>query len=132
MDKSKNILKYVVLVTLAIALGFGAYSGYNHFSGPKTSDDASQVVNEEEDIEYITYTGVNGEDALTTLKGINNSVVTKTSDFGEYVESINGLVGGTDDKYWSFFVDEKLSDVGAGSYIANGEEKIEWKFVNLQ
>lgn len=129
----KNVLKYVIYASIAIAVGLTTYLVIDASQQNKNNNESTTVaIQDQNDQDYITYSGVEGEDALTTLKNVNDKVVTKTSDFGEYVDSINGLVGGTDGKYWSFYVDGKLSDIGAGSYISNGGEKIEWKFINLQ
>lgn len=129
----KNVLKYVIYASIAIAVGLTTYLVIDASQQNKNNNESTTVaIQDQNDQDYITYSGVEGEDALTTLKNVNDKVVTKTSDFGEYVDSINGLVGGTDGKYWSFYVDSKLSDIGAGSYISNGGEKIEWKFINLQ
>lgn len=129
----KNLLKYVIYASIAIAVGLTTYLVIDASQQNKNNNESTTVaIQDQNDQDYITYSGVEGEDALTTLKNVNDKVVTKTSDFGEYVDSINGLVGGTDGKYWSFYVDGKLSDIGAGSYISNGGEKIEWKFINLQ
>lgn len=129
----KNVLKYVIYASIAIAVGLTTYLVIDASQQNKNNNESTTVaIQDQNDQDYITYSGVEGEDALTTLKNVNDKVVTKTSDFGEYVDSIDGLVGGTDGKYWSFYVDGKLSDIGAGSYISNGGEKIEWKFINLQ
>lgn len=129
----KNVLKYVIYASIAIAVALTTYLVIDVSQQNQNNNESTPVaIQDKNDQDYITYSGVEGEDALTTLKNVNDKVVTKTSDFGEYVDSINGLVGGTDGKYWSFYVDGKLSDIGAGSYISNGGEKIEWKFINLQ
>jgi hypothetical protein len=55
-------------------------------------------------------------------------VETKGSDFGPYVDSINGLKGGTDNKYWSFYVNGELAQKGAADYVTEGGETVEWRF----
>jgi hypothetical protein len=55
-------------------------------------------------------------------------VVTKGSDYGPYVDSINDIQGGTDNKYWSFYVNGQLAPIGAAEYVTEGGETIEWKF----
>lgn len=136
MNKPKNILKYIAYVVLAIALGLGIYFGAESLQQTDGSTnntvESSKIAEPEVKDDYVTYSGIEGENALATLKTTNDQVVTKDSEYGEYVDSINGLVGGTDGKYWSFYIDGELSDVGAGSYVAKGGEKFEWKFINLQ
>ena len=81
---------------------------------------------------YIAYTAKKGKTALAQLKQASHGVVTKTSSFGEYVESISKLKGGADGKYWTFYVDGKMASTGAGTYVTKGGEKIEWKFEKAQ
>jgi len=80
---------------------------------------------------YIAYTATSDGSALDQLEAINDTVAIKESELGKYVEGINGLIGGTNGKYWSFYVDDKLAEVGADSYKLEGGEKIEWKFQKL-
>ena len=82
--------------------------------------------------EYIAYTAQKGKTALAQLKQVSRNVTTKTSSFGEYVESIGKLKGGDGGKYWTFYVDGKMASAGAGAYVAKGGEKIEWKFEKTQ
>jgi hypothetical protein len=77
---------------------------------------------------YVTYDGQAGKTALVLLKEKNSTVVTKDSDYGPYVDSINGIAGGTGGKYWAFYVNGKLASVGADAYETKAGDKIEWKF----
>jgi len=79
----------------------------------------------------ISYTAKSGISSLAQLKQEAKGVVTVQSSYGEYVDTIGSHKGGTDGKYWSFYIDGKLSDVGAGTYIQKGGEKIVWKFQKL-
>lgn len=79
----------------------------------------------------IVYIAKTGETALEQLKYEADNVITKQSDYGELVISIEGYDSGTDSKYWSFYIDNKMAEVGAGSYIQKGGERIEWKFQRL-
>lgn len=81
--------------------------------------------------DIITYTAKSGTSALSQLQEINDTVVVQESELGSYVESINGLVGGTDGKYWSFYVNDELASVGAGAFMPEGGEEIKWHFVKL-
>lgn len=79
----------------------------------------------------ITYTAKAGLTSLAQLQDEASEVIIKESEFGQYVDSIEGHQGGTDGKYWSFYVDGQMSEVGAGSYTQKGGEVIEWKFQKL-
>lgn len=76
---------------------------------------------------YVTYKGVEGKTALELLK-TEATVVTKDSSFGPYVDSINGVAGGTDGKYWAFYVNGQMAQVGADAYVTQATDKVEWKF----
>ena len=69
--------------------------------------------------------------ALDLLKSAHK-VVTKTfSGVGEFVESINGVK--PDSKhFWAFYVNDKSSNVGAGAYIPNEGDKLEWKMEEIK
>lgn len=75
----------------------------------------------------VAYDGVEGKTALELLK-TKATVVTKDSDYGPYVESINGLAGGSEGKYWAFYVNGQMAPVGADAYKTKADDKIEWKF----
>jgi hypothetical protein len=76
---------------------------------------------------HLSYKGENGKTALALLKE-HAAVVTKQSSFGEYVDSIDEVKGGTDNKYWTFYVNGVQSQVGAGAYVSKNGDNIEWKF----
>ena len=47
---------------------------------------------------------------------------------GVFVKSIDGLEGGTDDKWWQYWVNDKLGEVAADKKMVEPGDKIEWKF----
>ena len=75
----------------------------------------------------VTYSGVEGKTALALLQQ-KATVVTKDSSYGPYVDSVNGVQGGTDGTYWAFYVNGTLAQVGADAYTTKAGDKIEWKF----
>ena len=78
-------------------------------------------------VQPVGYNGQDGKTALELLKA-NATVVTKDSSYGPYVDSINGVQGGTDGKYWAFYVNDEMAQVGADAYQTKSGDKIEWKF----
>jgi hypothetical protein len=74
----------------------------------------------------LTFTAQKGTSVLDQLKA-RASVETKDSSYGPYVTAINGVQGGTDNKYWSFYVNDTLAQKGAAEYMPEGGEKITWK-----
>lgn len=75
----------------------------------------------------LAYKGQEGKTALELLKQ-KAKTTTKQSAYGEYVDSINGLGGGTDGKYWAFYINGAASNVGAGAYTTKSTDNIEWKY----
>jgi hypothetical protein len=78
-------------------------------------------------VTHLSYSGVEGKTALELLKA-KATIVTKQSAYGEYVDSINGVKGGTNNKYWTFYVNGTMAQVGADTYKTKGGDTIEWKF----
>lgn len=70
--------------------------------------------------------------ALAQLQkaAVDNAIVIdiKTSDFGSYVDMLDGLEGGTDGKYWLYSVNGKEAAVGADQYKLAEGDVAEWKF----
>lgn len=50
-------------------------------------------------------------------------------EMGVFVESINGLKGGKDNKWWLYWVNDKLGEVAADKKEVKEGDKVEWKFV---
>jgi len=76
----------------------------------------------------IRFTGVAGKTVLEQLKQTAEDVTVKDSSYGPYVEAINGLRGGEDNKYWTYYVDGQMANIGAGEYRTTGGEEVVWKF----
>ena len=49
-------------------------------------------------------------------------------DMGVFIESIAGLKGGEDNKWWQYWVNGELPMVAADKKEVKGGDKIEWKF----
>jgi uncharacterized protein YxeA len=91
----------------------------------KPADDSTKIAKAE--TSSVSYDGQEGKTALELLKQ-NAEVVTKDSAYGPYVDSINNVQGGTDGKYWAFYVNGQMAQVGADAYQTKTGDKIEWKF----
>lgn len=76
----------------------------------------------------ISYFGEDGMTVLELLKEYADDVVTQDSSLGEYVDSINGIVGGTGGKYWLFYVNGEAATEGAATYQTRNTDIIEWRF----
>ncbi len=76
----------------------------------------------------LSYSGKTGDSALLLLKQYAGSVVVNNSSYGAFVQSIDGVNGGTGGKYWMLYVNGKLSQVGAGAYKTKTGDHIVWRF----
>jgi len=66
---------------------------------------------------------------LQKAAGDNNiPLEIKTESFGSYVDSLDGLKGGTDGKYWMYSVNGKEASVGADQYKLTEGDVAEWRF----
>ncbi|KKP86592.1 MAG: hypothetical protein UR87_C0015G0003 [candidate division CPR3 bacterium GW2011_GWE2_35_7] len=113
-----NILKYLAVFASITIIGFLILTYQNKQNNPEIKGVTEQK--QEETVKAnpysVIYQGEDTKNALELLKSKEN-VVTKQSSFGEYVNEINGIKGGTDNKYWIFYVNGKMSEVGADDYV---------------
>lgn len=127
--KSKKIIISLVIIALALVPAVWWGISLDHSRANSTiqlQDKASEVGRTE-----ISYEAKPSMTSLQQLRDEVKDVTVTSSKYGEYVAAIEGHKGGDEGKYWSFYVDGKMSDVGAGSYVQKGGEKIVWKFQKL-
>lgn len=55
-------------------------------------------------------------------------VITTKYDFGIMVNSIGAYKGGEDGKFWLYYVNSKVPEVGADQYKVKAGDVVEWKF----
>jgi hypothetical protein len=79
----------------------------------------------------VRYQGVEGKTALELLKASHN-VETKQFSFGEMVISIDGVTPDPNKAFWAFYVNGKMSDVGASTYVTKSSDVIEWKLEEIK
>lgn len=128
------MLKKILIVILIIA----AYFGVAYLLQPKLREvlrapqvpaqKASESATPKQD--QVSYNceknGTAFEGLVKETKGI---LETKDYSFGKMINSINGVKGGADNKFWIYFVDGKSASVSADNYKCAGSEKIEWKLL---
>ena len=127
MSRVAQALKTKLSTLIILILVFGA----GGVASLLTQDESpkAQIATEQSQTTYVKYGGVEGQTALELLKQYVK-VETKHYDFGDLVTSINGTPG-NGPKYWSFYVNGQLSEVGAGTYISKDSDTIEWKLQAL-
>lgn len=143
MDKNKNskLIAPLALAVAVLVLLIGSVITYSEHGGVSentanapeqaTVSQADKNTTDAATKDVVTYTASDEGTALEQLVELNDTVVVEESEFGKYVDSINGLKGGTDSKYWSFYIDGELASVGADGFTPEGGELIEWKFQAL-
>jgi hypothetical protein len=130
----KTLNKYsqqIVGIVLAIVILVGGVLFLTSLAG-QSKPQTNQVAASQQQADAVSFIAKKDKTVLQQLKVAADNVKTKASSYGEYVESIGTLKGGTDGKYWTFYVDGKMASVGADVYTTKGGEKIEWKFEKAQ
>lgn len=110
----------VVSVALLIGAGSAATIGWKHH---EQQNNIKQV----QTTHVLSYQGENGQTALALLQK-HAHVTVKNTSYGPFVETIDGVSGGTSGKYWMFYINNKEATVGAGAYKTKNGDTITWKF----
>lgn len=128
----------VIIAVVALALGGFWYFDQSRSETARTNPSVSQPVIEEaprlsvsEQGKTVGYDGQEGKTALEILRALT-SVTTKTSDFGEFVTSINGRAAEDGKEYWAFYVNGTYGSEGAGTYKTAASDKIEWRLEEIE
>lgn len=133
MNNRKTLtVAFIILSLVALAVGT-IWIGNNRPVEPAASRpvESTQEQRPAKGRTEISYAAKPGITSLEQLRQEARDVVTQQSEYGEYVDSIEGHKGGDGGNYWSFYVDGAMSEVGAGSYTQKGGEEIVWKFQKL-
>lgn len=135
MFKHPRVTLSIYLIVLALTIGVGTWSIVNEQPTKNATvkhESVAQIEKPDRARTEITYTAKAGITSLQQLQNEAENVVIKSSQYGRYVDAIEGHRGGTDGQYWSFYIDGALAQVGADAYTQKGGEKITWKFQKLQ
>lgn len=95
-----------------------------------TRPESSQDITFSADKKTVSYKGVPGETALTSLKTLTD-ITTETTSYGEMVTGINDIKAQPMKEFWAFYINGKQASEGAGTYKAVAGDKIEWKLEAL-
>lgn len=137
-----NLKKILLVVFFFVLLGSILFLDRNFFFKEELVPSTSENVIGR--VPYIINKGVGGEinqyqieieedstifSLLKELSKRESFDITFTEyDFGVFVESIDGYKNGTDNKYWQYWVNDKLGEVAADKKQVKDGDKIEWKF----
>jgi hypothetical protein len=116
---SKNIFIPLVIIVMLAGIGVGliAHDISDHH--------VDMVTNSKHQLTQLSYKGQNGVNAFTLLKS-HATVTYKSYSFGKFVTSIDGVYG-NGPKYWTLYVNNKESNVGASAYTTKSSDTITWK-----
>lgn len=133
MKKSPTIFSiFIAIVLVVFGIGIAVTITTNANKPTQPSPQATTQINTPtRHRTTISYTAQAGVTALQQLQNEADNVVVKNSTYGNYVDAIEGNSGGTDGKYWSFYINDELAQIGPDAYTQKGGEQIEWKFQKL-
>jgi len=99
----------------------------NSFNTAKKISVQQKILGEKSGNSFKKYEIEENKTALDLLRQ-TSTIVTKGEKENAYVIEINGRRADDSQKeFWSFYLNGKMSVVGAGSYLLKNEDKIEWK-----
>jgi hypothetical protein len=127
MEKARNTQKLIITIMIPVLLLTGAAVALFTINQSSDEQQAQSQAEDAQDPGTLTFTAEAGKTVLEQTKA-RADVETQDAGFGAYVYAINGLEAGTDDKYWTYFVDGQPADRGAADYVTEGGETVEWKF----
>ncbi len=128
-------MKKILLVIILAALVFAGLSYISKDNGKITGEATSaRTIPVEMKIQNGQTLKSNVSAGLTALEYLETQVKVKTKGEGvnAYVVAIGDLeVNADKNEFWSFYINGKMAEVGAGSYKLMPNDKIEWKIENF-
>lgn len=135
-------LKNILLLAFVFVVGFGLGAAVN-LPGLDTSklnapvkESTVSIMIDYGDGEVVTYNSVPvgvGENVFQATETLakNNNLAFESKNYeglGALIEKINTKKNGADNRYWQYFVNNQKPDVGAGLYVLQPGDLVEWKF----
>lgn len=131
MEKTKKSFYKIFIIILIALVVFASYFFYQSKSQSTKKSVAQQTFTvyfkTSGQKDFVKKEMISGKTALDFTK---ETVLIKTKGDGvdAYVTEINGIIAQDSKKeYWSFYINGKMAEVGAGSYKLKNGDKIEWK-----
>lgn len=128
--KKGTIVTILVLLVVLASGTAGALITLGHHGQDKTKQVAASGANgsKVQAADIIKFTAQKNQTVLAQVQAREKVVVQQDPTYGAFVESINGIKNGAGNKYWTFYVNGQMANIGAGKYITKGGEEIVWKF----
>ena len=142
LSQNQKILSLIIALIIVVLFS-GGWLVYKSWQSEKKTTDFSPTKNQEK----VLYVINKGEEDVKKyqIEISNNSTVfslleelskrenfeietTVYPEMGIFVKSISEAKGGTDNKWWQYWVNDKLGDVAADKKQVKNGDKIEWKF----
>ncbi len=143
---TKKIVSIVFIVFFSVCiLVVGIYFlGYQSTSLSK--ENAQDIIAQNFIAKKVNYIINNGQEiknyeivveASTTVFSVLESLGQKEKftvtykvypEMGVLIQGINGIISGTEEKYWQYWVDDTLGEVACDNKFIKAGDKIEWKF----
>lgn len=128
--------KTFLLISVIVLMGIGIFYLFRQakiFSNSLSTNNRTnkinvyEVINIDKLIKSIPYTVGNSATALELLQKTTTMTI-QGEGINAYITAINGRKADVSKKeYWAFYINGKLSSVGAGSYQLRPNDQIEWK-----
>ncbi|MDR3298317.1 MAG: DUF4430 domain-containing protein [Candidatus Nomurabacteria bacterium] len=132
MKKNQRIIAGIAAIVVGLGIIVAAVLvGNNRNNGDPLREDIGKTcpISEIEGIETVSYSGIEGETALATLKDLCD-VESQGSDYGDFVTGIDGVDADTE-HYWAFYVNDAYATEGAGTYKTKDGDSIKWELTSL-
>lgn len=127
MKNKKIVVGFIILMLIALGVASAIIIQLDEPRQPTTETSSVDMAEQPALAEVIRFTAEPGKSILEQLEH-KAAIETKNSAYGVYVDAINGKRGGEEGKYWAFYIDGEMAQIGADTYITEGGELIEWKF----
>ncbi|MEA2098321.1 MAG: DUF4430 domain-containing protein [Patescibacteria group bacterium] len=141
MEKEKKkfglMLIVALIVGLLIAVFFIISTNTTYENGKHINTDVGSSVSDVVDESLtITYSFDKDGKESTVFSGllnygVENNVKIKYNNnysYGVFIESIDGIKNGDDEKYWQYYIDNVLGDSAADKKILKDGAIVEWRF----
>ena len=141
---NKNVLQILGVGTIALALIFGLSVYIDRQSNLQNAptEDVQETINISLSIEGV-YTNKSipvavGDTVYEVLQTLDKEdselllVAKEYSGLGILIEGINGKINGEDDKYWQYFVNDTMPQVGVDKLELKDGDYVEWRYEKSQ
>jgi hypothetical protein len=125
-SRDRSVVRSRITAWIAPLVLLLATAGCGGYSGPPDIETARAGLRPEH---RIVYEGEDGKTALELLEETAESVVTEGRGDELLVTAINGIDGGTEGRYWLYYVNGEAALIAASRMNTVKGDAVEWLFV---